>query len=88
MEPVNQERRLRQDQEELGDENLTNLTTIEPIPPNGGYGWVCTAAVFLINAHTWGVNAVSRFLPWFFPEPIIDFGTVLGGHNGSLFSPS
>ena len=29
------------------------------IPPDGGYGWVCTACVFLINAHTWGVNSVS-----------------------------
>lgn len=26
--------------------------------PNGGYGWVCALSVFLINAHTWGVNAV------------------------------
>jgi len=24
------------------------------VPPNGGYGWVCVAAVFVINAHTWG----------------------------------
>lgn len=29
------------------------------VPPNGGYAWVCTACVFLINAHTWGVNSVS-----------------------------
>ena len=28
------------------------------VPPDGGYGWVCTACVFLINAHTWGVNSV------------------------------
>lgn len=27
-------------------------------PPDGGYGWVCVACVFLINAHTWGVNSV------------------------------
>lgn len=25
---------------------------------NGGYGWVCVACSFLINAHTWGINAV------------------------------
>lgn len=31
----------------------------EDSPPNGGYGWVCTACVFFINAHTWGVNSVS-----------------------------
>ncbi|KAM5355232.1 hypothetical protein ACJ41O_001878 [Fusarium nematophilum] len=28
-----------------------------PPPPNGGYGWVCTAAVATINAHTWGLNS-------------------------------
>jgi hypothetical protein len=38
---------------------MANVTTIEPIPPNGGYGWVVTFAVFLINANTWGVNSVS-----------------------------
>ncbi|KAG4032362.1 hypothetical protein MFRU_007g02680 [Monilinia fructicola] len=27
------------------------------VPPDGGYGWVCVACVFLINAHTWGVNS-------------------------------
>lgn len=27
-------------------------------PPNGGYGWVCVACCFLINAHTWGINSV------------------------------
>jgi hypothetical protein len=31
------------------------------VPPDGGYGWVCVACVFLINAHTWGVNSVSLF---------------------------
>ncbi len=30
-------------------------------PPNGGYGWVCVACVFWINAHTWGINSV-RYL--------------------------
>ncbi|KAB8291247.1 hypothetical protein EYC80_009934 [Monilinia laxa] len=27
------------------------------VPPDGGYGWICVACVFLINAHTWGVNS-------------------------------
>jgi len=27
------------------------------IPPDGGYGWICVGCVFLINAHTWGVNS-------------------------------
>lgn len=26
-------------------------------PPDGGYGWICVACVFLINAHTWGLNS-------------------------------
>lgn len=30
------------------------------VPPDGGYGWVCVACVFLINGHTWGVNSVSQ----------------------------
>lgn len=29
------------------------------MPPDGGYGWVCVACVFFINAHTWGINSVS-----------------------------
>ncbi|KAG6005429.1 hypothetical protein E4U54_000343 [Claviceps lovelessii] len=28
-----------------------------PPPPDGGYGWVCTACVSLVNAHTWGLNS-------------------------------
>jgi hypothetical protein len=35
------------------------------IPPDGGYGWVCVTAVFLINAHTWGMNSVCTFSLYF-----------------------
>lgn len=35
----------------------TNIATVEDIPPDGGYGWVVAAAVFLANAHTWGLSA-------------------------------
>jgi len=28
-----------------------------PPPPDGGYGWVCVAAVFFINVHTWGISS-------------------------------
>ncbi|CRK12962.1 hypothetical protein BN1723_009872 [Verticillium longisporum] len=38
-------------------EHLTNVTSIEPAPPNGGYAWVCTLCVFLVNSHTWGINS-------------------------------
>ena len=40
------------------DESL-EVTADERPAPNGGYGWVCTLSVFIINAHTWGINAVS-----------------------------
>ena len=30
--------------------------SIKDVCPDGGYGWVCVACVFMINAHTWGVN--------------------------------
>ncbi|RAH45219.1 MCT family MFS transporter [Aspergillus brunneoviolaceus CBS 621.78] len=29
----------------------------QDVPPDGGYGWVCVACVFWINAHTWGINS-------------------------------
>ena len=39
--------------------SATNVAHREDVPPNGGYGWVCTACVLLMNANTWGVNAVG-----------------------------
>ena len=45
----------------------------EYVPPNGGYGWVCVVCVFLINAHTWGINFVSWSLS-------ITFGSNWTGH--------
>ena len=40
----------------------------EYVPPNGGYGWVCVVCVFLINAHTWGINFVGWPLSITFPS--------------------
>lgn len=40
-----------------------NVATQEDIPPDGGYGWVVTACVFIINAHTWGINSVRTEPP-------------------------
>ena len=41
------------------DDEIPSPTREEPPPPpDGGYGWVCTACAFTINAHTWGINAV------------------------------
>ncbi|KAH8598983.1 major facilitator superfamily domain-containing protein [Bisporella sp. PMI_857] len=34
-----------------------NVSKVEDVPPNGGYGWVCVASCFIINFHTWGINS-------------------------------
>ncbi len=49
----------------LRDQDQTipdNVKDQEYVPPDGGYGWVCVACVFLVNAHTWGLNFVSDLL--------------------------
>lgn len=45
--------------ESLVPEETLHVAEQEDAPPNGGYGWVCCASVFMINAHTWGINSVS-----------------------------
>ncbi|KAI1617096.1 MFS transporter, MCP family, solute carrier family 16, member 10 [Exophiala viscosa] len=42
---------------EANDNPPPDAVAAEDVPPNGGYGWVCTACVFLINAHSWGLNS-------------------------------
>lgn len=57
--------RTSRSQVELPDQSFVNryegpfVTEVEDVPPNGGYGWICAACVFMINAHTWGINSVS-----------------------------
>lgn len=50
-------------------ENLSPIEKVEShkdVPPNGGYGWVCTGAVLALNAHTWGINsAYAVFLAYY-----------------------
>lgn len=47
---------LEQDSDE--EQHSNKLRRVETdVPPNGGYGWVCVACCFLINAHTWGLNS-------------------------------
>lgn len=40
--------------EEQLEQSIGELVSVD-----GGYGWVCALAIFLINAHTWGVSTVS-----------------------------
>ncbi|PNS19955.1 hypothetical protein CAC42_7922 [Sphaceloma murrayae] len=50
----------------------------EDVPPNGGYGWVCTACVAFINAHTWGLNSsYGVFLAHYLSEDVYPGATYL-----------
>lgn len=43
------------------DDNLVDpeqTPSSAPIEVDGGYGWMCVLCVFLVNAHTWGINSV------------------------------
>lgn len=49
-----------------------------PPPPNGGYGWVCTACVSIINGHTWGLNSsYGVFLAHYLAEDVFPGATAL-----------
>ena len=37
------------------------LNDSDNAPPDGGYGWVCVLACFLVNFATWGVVAVRLY---------------------------
>ena len=69
--PDSQAAQTEQDLELVGTQ--TNLTAREDVPPDGGYGWVCCACVFLINAHTWGVNSVRHLsFPCTYPRRLTE----------------
>lgn len=49
-----------------------------PPPPNGGYGWVCTACVSIINGHTWGLNSsYGVFLAHYLSDDVFPGATAL-----------
>ena len=49
------------------------------VPPDGGYGWVCVACCFLINAHTWGLNSsYGVFLSYYLANNYYPGATSLG----------
>ncbi|RAL01011.1 MCT family MFS transporter [Aspergillus ibericus CBS 121593] len=48
------------------------------ILPDGGYGWVCVACVFWINAHTWGINSsYGVFLSYYLSHHVFPNGSAL-----------
>lgn len=57
---INSEKKTSSD-EEL--QQGTQSPVAADVPPDGGYGWICVIAVFLVNAHTWGVNSVFVDFP-------------------------
>ncbi|PLB53946.1 monocarboxylate transporter [Aspergillus steynii IBT 23096] len=47
-------------------------------PPDGGYGWVCTVAAAIINAHSWGFNsAYAVFLAYYLDNEVFPGATPL-----------
>ncbi|KAI6084710.1 MFS transporter, MCP family, solute carrier family 16, member 6 [Hypoxylon rubiginosum] len=58
-----------------------------PAPPDGGYGWLCVLAQFLINGFTWGVAAsYSVYLAYYLSHDLFPNGrsidyAFIGGFN-------
>lgn len=71
-----------------GHSHFLHKPTALPLtpPPDGGYGWVVTISIALINGHSWGVNSVySVFLAHFLANNTFPGGTRLQyGLIGSL----
>ncbi|KAF2823656.1 MFS general substrate transporter [Ophiobolus disseminans] len=74
---------------ELHNSN-TQDAAIEVAPPDGGYGWVCVAACFTINCHTWGaVSSYGIYLSHYladnnFPEASAWDYAFVGGFNFAI----
>ena len=48
----------KSDDKQAEESSSGDSNEVEDPPPDGGYGWVCVASVFIVNGFTWGVNAV------------------------------
>ncbi|KAF2120662.1 major facilitator superfamily domain-containing protein [Lophiotrema nucula] len=47
-------------------------------PPDGGYGWVCVACLFVMNGHTWGLNSsYAVFLAYYLSNNVFEGATRL-----------
>lgn len=45
---------------DVGDDDEDDVGSRgEEAPPDGGYGWICVAACFMINGFTWGTVSVE-----------------------------
>ena len=72
------------------DVDPATIALVEDVPPDGGYGWVVTAAVFLINVNTWGINSAwGIFMEQYirentFPEASQFEYALIGGLSVSL----
>ncbi|KAK3714804.1 hypothetical protein LTR37_007539 [Vermiconidia calcicola] len=72
------------------EDSRINVAAREDVPPDGGYGWICTGCVFVINAHTWGVNSAwGIFLAYFlahssFPDATQLEYALIGGMSISM----
>lgn len=65
----------------INDSNLVAATAdkvSKDVPPDGGYGWVCVACVFWINANTWGINSsYGVFLSYYLSHNVFAHSTPL-----------
>ncbi|EON61389.1 hypothetical protein W97_00603 [Coniosporium apollinis CBS 100218] len=55
--PPSQQSLDRSEKTTNDEEQIPPATRPVDVPPDGGYGWVCCACTFTINAHTWGLNS-------------------------------
>ncbi|CAH0048316.1 unnamed protein product [Clonostachys solani] len=68
----------KQDNQVTAPDNATNVPANPPPPPNGGYGWVCTACVATINGHSWGLNSsYGVFLAYYLANDVYPGATSL-----------
>jgi MFS family permease len=71
------------------EQDVSNSNSSDP--PDGGYGWVCVAACFMINCFTWGLASQSYgvFLSFYLSQSLypsatsLDFA-LIGGFNLSI----
>ena len=57
-EPVNDHSKSEVDEAQAVASSLSDSNMAGDPPPDGGYGWVCVASVFISSGFTWGVIAV------------------------------